>query len=248
MIAHIFNIIHCSAAVAKRAQMRPLILGALVAVLLASCASQQPASEVLVSIRDQKIALIKEGKPVKVYACSTSKFCVSDQPGSYGTPVGKMRVAQKIGQGAPMGAVFKGRRPTGEILRPDAPGRDPIVTRIMRLQGMQQQNARAYARNIYIHGTPEERTIGRPASYGCVRMRSADIAELFDMVPAGTAVNITKASLPGRVKTFARRQDKQGITPAAPVQVTPPAPSFQQGKSKQMVAKAKFGPEPAPLP
>src|SRR5690606_30466388 len=106
------------------------------------------------------------------------------------------------------------------------------VTRIMRLQGTQKQNARAYARNIYIHGTPEERTIGRPASYGCVRMRSADIAELFDMVPSGTSVNITKTGLPGRVHTFARRQEKQRITPAVPVQVTPPAPSFQQGPDK----------------
>jgi lipoprotein-anchoring transpeptidase ErfK/SrfK len=81
--------------------------------------------------------------------------------------------------------VFKSRRITGEILRPNARGRDPIVTRILWLRGLEKGNARAYQRGIYIHGKPVERLIGRPASYGCIRMGSRDIAGLFAAVNIG---------------------------------------------------------------
>jgi lipoprotein-anchoring transpeptidase ErfK/SrfK len=74
---------------------------------------------------------------------------------------------------------------------PNAPGRDPIVTRILRLRGLDQQNSRALSRGIFIHGTPDERNIGRPASYGCIRMKSRDVVELFDHVRTGTRVEIT---------------------------------------------------------
>ena len=106
-----------------------------------------------------------------------------------------MKVAKKIGGGAPAGAVFKSRERTGEILRPNAPGRDPIVTRILWLKGTERQNRNAYKRYIYIHGTPEERTIGRPASYGCIRMRSRDIIGLYRRVPRGTKVTVVPGSL-----------------------------------------------------
>ena len=118
----------------------------------------------LVSVRDQKIAVYKEGRRVATYPISTSKFGLGDKPGSNRTPIGKMEVARKIGGGQPLGMVFKGRRPTGEVLRPNAPGRDPIVTRILWLRGKEQKTRNAYRRFIYIHGTPEERKIGRPAS------------------------------------------------------------------------------------
>ncbi len=96
---------------------------------------------------------------------------------------------------APSGAVFKDRRPTGEVLAPDAPGRDPIVTRILWLRGLEAQNANAYGRYIYIHGTPEERLIGQPASFGCIRMKSRDVIQLFDIVGLGAKVTIANQPL-----------------------------------------------------
>jgi lipoprotein-anchoring transpeptidase ErfK/SrfK len=110
--------------------------------------------------------------------------------------LGRLQIAKKIGAGAPVGAVFKNRKPTGEVLVPDAPGRDPIVTRILWLKGLEPQNADAYHRYIYIHGTPEERNIGKPASFGCIRMRSADIVRLFATVGVGAKVEIVPGRLP----------------------------------------------------
>jgi len=106
-----------------------------------------------------------------------------------------MQIAGKIGDGAPVGAVFRHRQMTGEILRPDAPGRDPIVTRILWLRGLERCNEHAFSRNIYIHGTPAEHLIGRPASFGCIRMRSRDIIALFNMMPLGATVQVSERSL-----------------------------------------------------
>jgi hypothetical protein len=89
---------------------------------------------------------------------------------------------------------FKSRRATGEIVPVDAPGRDPIVTRILWLKGLEEQNRRAYGRTIYIHGTPEERNIGRPMSYGCIRMRSRDVIDLFNTVGVGAEIEIVPGS------------------------------------------------------
>ena len=151
--------------------IRFLLLGAISAVL-ASCAAPDLRHRMVVSVPEQRMALLKDGALIATYPISTSKFAIGDSPGSRGTPLGELEIAQKIGGSAPPGAVFKDRRRTGEILVPDAPGRDPIVTRILWLRGREAQNANAYGRYIYIHGTPEERNIGRPASYGCIRMRS----------------------------------------------------------------------------
>ena len=87
-------------------------------------------------------------------------------------------------------SVFKGRRLTGEILPPNVPGRDPIVTRILQLRGLQSCNTKAFDRGIYIHGTTEESNIGRPASFGCIRMRSRDVLRVFDETPVGAKVEI----------------------------------------------------------
>jgi lipoprotein-anchoring transpeptidase ErfK/SrfK len=150
---------------------------------------------IVVSVPDQTLALIDDGVVVVRFPVSTSKFGLGDGSGSYATPLGTMTVASKIGANAPLGTVFKSRLPTGEILRPNAPGRDPIVTRILWLRGLEKRNARAFARNIYIHGTPEERLIGRPASYGCIRMRSRDVAQLFAAVGVGTKIEVANARL-----------------------------------------------------
>jgi lipoprotein-anchoring transpeptidase ErfK/SrfK len=150
---------------------------------------------IVVSVPDQTLALIDDGVVVARFPVSTSKFGLGDGSGSYATPLGTLAIASKIGGNAPLGTVFKSRKPTGEILRPNAPGRDPIVTRILWLRGLEKQNARAFARNIYIHGTPEERLIGRPASYGCIRMRSRDVAQLFAAVGVGTKIEVANARL-----------------------------------------------------
>jgi lipoprotein-anchoring transpeptidase ErfK/SrfK len=215
-----------------------------------SCASSPVTStaprEIVISVKDQKLALMEQGRPVAVYPVSTSKFCVGDTPGSYGTPLGKMKVAQKIGGGAPVGAVFKHRQPTGEVLPPNAPGRDPVVTRILRLTGQESRNARAFARNIYIHGTPEESTIGRPASFGCVRMKSQDVVDLFNRIPNGTDVNITQSRLPGSARSLARQQATPAAQQSLPAQRVVPVPKASFNKPDgQLASQASFGP-PAP--
>ncbi len=96
---------------------------------------------------------------------------------------------------------FKNRKATGEIVAVNAPGRDPIVTRILRLKGLERQNANTFERTIYIHGTPEELKIGSPASYGCVRMRSRDVVQLFNTVGEGARVQISRDPLPPVILT-----------------------------------------------
>ncbi len=174
----------------------------------ASCASVDRRHQVIVSIPDQRMALLKDGAPLATYPVSTSKFGLGDLPGTSWTPLGKLEIAKKIGAGAPSGAAFKDRRPTGEIVLPDAPGRDIIVSRILWLKGEEAQNARAYGRFIYIHGTPEERNIGLPVSYGCIRMRSSDVIELFEIVGAGATVKIENAPLPQLVPGLKPVEDR----------------------------------------
>ena len=150
---------------------------------------------IVVSVPDQRLAVVENGICIAKYPVSTSKFGVGDRPRSFATPLGMLLVAAKVGDNAPVGAVFHGQRRTGEILRPNAPGRDPIVTRILHLRGLEAQNCRAFGRGIYIHGTAEENRIGRPASYGCIRMKSRDVVRLFDCVPVGARVEIVTISL-----------------------------------------------------
>ena len=146
----------------------------------------------VVSIPEQRLYVFDEaGHKLNSYRISTSQFGIGDTRNSYTTPTGQLEIAGKIGAGAELGSVFHGCRRTGEICPPNAPGRDPIVTRILPLRGLEPQNAKALPRGIYIHGTPDERNIGRPASYGCIRMKSRDVMELFEIVQKGTRVEIT---------------------------------------------------------
>src|SRR2546421_3670311 len=181
-----------------KGRMRLLHSSILLLCLTAAIVCPAPAMatpSVVVSVPDQTLALINDGVVVARFPVSTSKFGLGDSSGSYATPLGTMAIASKIGANAPLGAVFKSRSMTGEILPPNAPGRDPIVTRILWLRGLEKQNARAYARSIYIHGTPEERLIEPPASYGCIRMRSRDVAQLFNAVGVGTKIEVANARL-----------------------------------------------------
>jgi hypothetical protein len=168
---------------------------AAVSVLISSCVTPDTRHRIVVSIPEQKLALLDNGALIATYPISTSKFAIGDAPGSRGTPLGELEIAKKIGDGAVLGTVFKDRRPTGEILIPDAPGRDPIVTRILWLRGLEAQNANAYNRYIYIHGTPEERNIGTRASFGCIRMRSRDVMQLYDIVGPQARVTILNEPL-----------------------------------------------------
>lgn len=173
---------------------------------LSSCGSSTDSrNKMIVSVRDQKMLLMRDGKPIKSYQVSTSKFGVGDTPSSNRTPLGRMKVAKKIGAGQPAGAVFKSRRPTGEVIKPDAPGRDPIISRILWLTGTQSENRNAFRRFIYIHGTPEHRRLGSPASYGCIRMGSKDVVDLYDRIGTGADVYVIRGSLkntPEIQKTF----------------------------------------------
>jgi len=175
---------------------RRLALVAITIFALGPVLHAEGPSRVIISVKEQKLMLMADGARVATYPISTSKFGVGDDWGHMTTPLGFLQVAEKIGDHAPVGAVFRNRRFTGEILKPNAPGRDPVITRIIWLRGLQAENAHAFSRCIYIHGTPEERTIGRPASYGCIRMKSRDVAELYAQLPIGAVVEIVKDRLP----------------------------------------------------
>jgi lipoprotein-anchoring transpeptidase ErfK/SrfK len=178
-------------------------------------------NEVIVSVKEQKLMLLQNGAKVTTYPVSTSKFGLGDGYGTMATPVGAMAVAQKIGDRAPLGAVFHHRRFTGEVLKPNAPGRDPIITRILWLRGLEASTARAFARCIYIHGTPQEKMIGKPASYGCIRMKSKDVTDLYSQLPVGSVVQVITDKLPNvpKAKKIYRIQ-----APEAPVERGRPAP------------------------
>jgi lipoprotein-anchoring transpeptidase ErfK/SrfK len=120
---------------------------------------------------------------------STSRFGPGFEPGSFKTPTGHFRIHQKIGDGAPIGTVFKNRVPIMESLDSSI-AEDLITSRILWLDGIDAENASTKERYIYIHGTNEEHLIGRPASHGCVRMRNNDVIRLYQLVDVDTSVEI----------------------------------------------------------
>lgn len=133
------------------------------------------------------------------YAISTARNGVGERNGSFCTPRGRHIVRAKIGAGQPLGAVFVRRRPTGEIwsaeLHAKHPGRDWMLTRLLWLSGCEPGRNRmgdvdTMRRMIYIHGAPDSAEMGKPGSHGCIRMRNADVAELFELVPPYTEVEI----------------------------------------------------------
>lgn len=142
-----------------------------------------------VSIRDQQLVLKENEEPVRTYPVSTSRFGIGTEEGSFKTPIGRFRVAEKIGTEMPSGTVFVGRVP----LRPDQEPpqtEDWVTSRILWLDGLEEHNANTRDRFVYIHGTKHEDKIGTTASHGCVRMRNADVIELFELVDEGTPVVI----------------------------------------------------------
>ncbi len=153
-----------------------------------------------ISIPEQSLALLgDDGKELKRYPVSTSRNGAGERQGSFCSPRGGHIVRAKIGAGQPANAVFVRRRPTGEIWTPELgerfPGRDWILTRILWLSGCEPGRNRlgdvdTMRRYIYIHGSPDSMEMGKPGSIGCIRMRNADVVELFDLVPPYTPVKI----------------------------------------------------------
>jgi lipoprotein-anchoring transpeptidase ErfK/SrfK len=181
----------------KRTFPRSVAAWAFLFVLLGTfaCRASTLSTEVIVSLPDQVLALVDRGRLIARYPVSTSKFGIGDSAGSYRTPLGALFVSAKFGDNLPPGAVIKNRVPTGELVTANAPGRDPIVARVIWLRGMEAQNRGARDRCIYIHGTPEERRIGKPASFGCIRMRSRDVIALYNSVHIGMHVTITRKQI-----------------------------------------------------
>jgi lipoprotein-anchoring transpeptidase ErfK/SrfK len=182
---------------------RDLLLLSILIAIAGSSPAQSVATEIVVSVPDQHLALIDRGKLISKYPISTSKFGLGDGNATYRTPLGVLFVSAKFGDHLPAGAVIKNRVPTGEIVNPNAPGRDAIVSRIIWLRGMEQQNRAARDRCIYIHGTAEERSIGSPVSFGCIRMRSRDIVSLYDVAHIGMHVTITQR----KIDSFIQQQN-----------------------------------------
>lgn len=153
-----------------------------------------------IDIKNQVLVLREGGRTLFEAAISSAKNGPGEVNGSGCTPRGAHIIRAKIGAGAAPNTVFVGRRPTGEIYTPELgarfPQRDWILTRILWLSGLEPGinrlgNVDTMRRYIYIHGSPDSAAMGAPGSHGCIRMRNADVIRLFDMVPAGTRVNIT---------------------------------------------------------
>jgi len=157
------------------------------------------ALRIAISIDEQRLCLFEGEKALMEIPVSTAGNGPGERMGSECTPRGRHIIRAKIGEGAPMGSVFVGRRPTGELfhprLRDQHPDRDWILTRILWLSGVERGRNRlgmvdTMRRYIYIHGCPDDVVLGTPGSHGCVRVGNADVVELFERVPAGTPVLI----------------------------------------------------------
>ena len=150
---------------------------------------QTPQTNIHISIRNQRLTLKQGETPLRSYPVSTSRFGVGTEEGSMKTPIGRFRVAEKIGGEMPSDTVFQAR----VALQPGdplPPTEDLVMSRILWLDGLDEHNANTRDRFIYIHGTKHEDKIGIPDSHGCVRMRNGDVAELFKLVDEGTHVII----------------------------------------------------------
>jgi lipoprotein-anchoring transpeptidase ErfK/SrfK len=165
----------------------------------ASALLAEPPAYLRVSIPRQTLDWVEGGRILRAWPVSTAKNGPGERQGSGCTPRGWHRIRARIGAGMPLGTVFKGRRPTGEVYGPEleaqCPGRDWILTRILWLGGL-EPGVNRYGevdttwRYIYIHGSPDHGVTGAPLSHGCVRMRSADVADLFEQVAPGMRVLI----------------------------------------------------------
>jgi hypothetical protein len=152
----------------------------------------------MVKIAGQTVSLFEQNKFTKKFPCSTSRFGIGQIEGSNQTPLGLHRIAEKIGAGVEAGTAFKGRKVVGHVSQPEFADAK-ITTRILWLDGLEPGfnrggNVDSHARYIYIHGTADQSSIGKPASCGCIHLSDADIIPLFDLLPSETLVWISEAS------------------------------------------------------
>jgi hypothetical protein len=154
----------------------------------------------IVNVADQSISLFEEGKFVKKLPCSTSRFGIGQAEGSNCTPLGLHRIAEKIGGGLVAGTVFKSRKVSGHTSQPELADAK-ITSRILWLEGLEpglnkglsgDVNVDSNSRYIYIHGTADQKSIGRPSSHGCIHLADADLIPLFDLLPNGSLVWISE--------------------------------------------------------
>lgn len=150
----------------------------------------------VVNIAGQTVSLFGQNGLVKKFPCSTSRFGIGQTEGSNRTPLGLHRIAEKIGSGAAAGTVFKARKVVGHVSQPEFADAN-ITTRILWLEGLDPGfnrggNVDSHARYIYIHGTADQKSIGRPTSCGCIHLADADLIPLFDLLPVGTLVWISE--------------------------------------------------------
>ena len=150
---------------------------------------QKSPLQIHVSVRDQELKLRRGRKIIRRYPVSTSRFGLGSEEGSNKTPLGRFRVSDKIGEAMPAGTIFVSRVPL-KAGDPLPPTQDLVLSRILWLDGLDAHNANTRDRFIYIHGTKHEDKLGQPDSHGCVRMRNADVIELFNLVDVDTPVTI----------------------------------------------------------
>jgi L,D-peptidoglycan transpeptidase YkuD (ErfK/YbiS/YcfS/YnhG family) len=150
------------------------------------------ALHIRVSLQTQSLELWQDDDLLKTYPVSTSRFGAGTEEGSFKTPLGTFEVCEKFGDQVPLHTVFQSRQPIGTWNPAQFCETDLIIARILRLGGLDSDNANSYERFIYIHGTNHEDLIGTAASQGCVRMKNCDVIELYDLVPTGTSVRISE--------------------------------------------------------
>jgi hypothetical protein len=162
---------------------------------IAACTKHGVASTqylLIVSVADQTVSLFEQNRLVKKMSCSTSRFGIGQVEGSNCTPLGLHRIAEKIGAGVPAGTVFKARKVVGHVSQPEFAAAK-ITTRILWLEGLEPGfnrggNVDTHARYVYIHGTADQSSLGKPDSCGCIHLSDGDLIPLFDLLPSGTLV------------------------------------------------------------
>jgi hypothetical protein len=160
-------------------------------------------SRLVISIGEQKLRVFRGEQCVCEYAISTSAKGEGFEIGSFRTPTGRFRISEKIGDGEPPGTIFKCRVPVGLWSQGEHPDEDLILTRILRLDGLDDENLNTMERCIYIHGTNREDLIGEPVSHGCIRLANDEMLELFGWVERGDAVEILSAVMSSKQKKSA---------------------------------------------
>jgi lipoprotein-anchoring transpeptidase ErfK/SrfK len=154
-----------------------------------SLKESDPLQSIVIEINHQTLKLLNGEHLTASYSISSSRFGLGSDEGSFRTPTGGFRICEKIGDNVPVWMAFKGRVPTGVIVPPGGDD-DHVLTRILWLEGVDNENRNTKERYIYIHGTNQEDLIGTPASHGCIRMKNHEMIDLFDRVAIGTDVQI----------------------------------------------------------